>query len=408
MPIVSIFSGSFCRAEEVIKSLQATTEYPLISDQDIVNRASRLSSIPPQRLFRCFSSKLSVFNPFTRELERSLSWLKLALAEYLQKTSFILHGSASHLIPESISHALHVCLIADMPYRIHGCSEFCNINREDAAKRIADEDANKAAWVKWVKGVEDPWDSSLYDMVLPTNTLDNEKITELICKGIRANAVALTDAGMKTMEAFMTEARIETALAGKGHTARVRNNGNHVTLTIDRPVMMLERLEEELKSIVRTVSKDCDITVRVAPETDEPGIYRKYSPDTPARVLLVDDEREFVQTLSERLEMRDIGSAIVYDGESALEMIEQDEPEVILLDLQMPGINGIEVLKTVKKTHPEIEVIILTGHGRQKDRDLCMNMGAFAYLEKPVDIDLLSQTIVRANERLRRKKHGGA
>lgn len=408
MPIVSIFSGSFCREDDVVKSLQATTGYNLISDQDIVTRASKLSSIPPERLFRCFSNKLSAFNPFTRELERSLSWLKLALAEHLQKNNFILHGSSSHLIPLSISHALHVCLIADLHYRIHGCSRFCNINREDAAKRIADEDANKAAWVKRVKQVEDPWDSSLYDMVLPTNTLDDGKITELMCKGLRTNAVAHTDAGMQAVADFMEEARIETALARKGHAAQVRTNGTHVSLTIDRPVMMFERLEDELKSIVRTVSKDCNITVSVAPETDKPGIYRKYSPDTPSRVLLVDDEREFVQTLSERLEMRDIGSAVVYDGESALEMIEQDEPEVMLLDLQMPGINGIEVLKTVKKTHPAIEVIILTGHGTQKDKDICMNMGAFAYLEKPVDIDLLSQTIVRANERLRRKKNGGA
>ncbi|RJP46380.1 MAG: response regulator, partial [Desulfobacteraceae bacterium] len=117
--------------------------------------------------------------------------------------------------------------------------------------------------------------------------------------------------------------------------------------------------------------------------------------------LLVDDEREFIQTLSERLEMRDIGAAVAFDGESALELVEDDAPEVMLLDLQMPGINGIEVLKKVKAEHPEIEVVILTGHGTDKDRDICMDLGAFAYLEKPVDIDVLSDILKRANEHMR-------
>jgi DNA-binding response OmpR family regulator len=119
--------------------------------------------------------------------------------------------------------------------------------------------------------------------------------------------------------------------------------------------------------------------------------------------LLVDDEREFVQTLSERLQMRDMGSAVAYDGESALAMIHEheDEPEVMILDLKMPGIDGIEVLKRVKQTRPEIEVIILTGHGSEQDRKTCLELGAFAYLQKPVDIEILTETLKKANEKMR-------
>ena len=119
----------------------------------------------------------------------------------------------------------------------------------------------------------------------------------------------------------------------------------------------------------------------------------------------MDDEREFVQTLSERLLIRDMGSAVAYDGESALELIKEDEPEVMILDLRMPGIDGIEVLKRVKQTNPHIEVIILTGHGSEIDKETCMKLGACAYLQKPVDIDELSETIKQANERIR-VKHG--
>ena len=104
------------------------------------------------------------------------------------------------------------------------------------------------------------------------------------------------------------------------------------------------------------------------------------------RVLLVDDEREYVQTLSERLRMRDVRTATAYDGDEALLAIGAEAPEVMILDLQMPGLDGMEVLRRVKKAHPLVEVIILTGHGSEKDRELAMELGAFAYLVKPVDI----------------------
>ena len=104
-----------------------------------------------------------------------------------------------------------------------------------------------------------------------------------------------------------------------------------------------------------------------------------------------------------------MGSAVAYDGESALQMLSEDEPEVMILDLKMPGIDGMEVLRRVKETQPEIEVIILTGHGNETDKETCMAMGAFAYLQKPVDIDILSETMKKANEKIQlRKQEKGA
>ncbi len=108
---------------------------------------------------------------------------------------------------------------------------------------------------------------------------------------------------------------------------------------------------------------------------------------------MVDDEREFIQTLSERLVSRNVGSYAVYDGQQALDFIHDDNPDVMILDLKMPGIDGIEVLKQTKKINPRIEVIILTGHGTIDDEKACMELGAFAYLRKPADIEKLSATI---------------
>jgi two-component system, OmpR family, response regulator CpxR len=77
---------------------------------------------------------------------------------------------------------------------------------------------------------------------------------------------------------------------------------------------------------------------------------------------------------------------------------------VMILDLKMPGIDGIEVLKKVKATQPDIEVIILTGHGSEADKEICMQLGAFAYLRKPVDIEILSETLKKANDKIQQKK----
>jgi DNA-binding response OmpR family regulator len=118
------------------------------------------------------------------------------------------------------------------------------------------------------------------------------------------------------------------------------------------------------------------------------------------KVLLVDDEEEFVKALSERLQMRDLHSDTVFDGEQALDFVkDRDEPDVMVLDLKMPGIDGIEVLRRVKKAYPKIEVIILTGHGTEKDEEEARRLGAFDYLQKPVSVDVLAKRVKSAYRR---------
>ena len=119
------------------------------------------------------------------------------------------------------------------------------------------------------------------------------------------------------------------------------------------------------------------------------------------KVLLVDDEQEFVSTLAERLEFRDIETLVAIDGEQALQMIEEHKPPLVVLDVLMPGIGGLDVLKRIKRRHPEIQVILLTGHGSTKDGIQGMRQGAFDYLMKPVNIEEL---IHRMNEALEPSK----
>ena len=119
------------------------------------------------------------------------------------------------------------------------------------------------------------------------------------------------------------------------------------------------------------------------------------------KVLLVDDEQEFVSTLAERLEFRDIETLVAMNGDQALRMIEEHKPPLVVLDVLMPGIGGLDVLKRIKRKHPEIQVILLTGHGSTKDGIKGMHQGAFDYLMKPVNIEEL---ISRMNEALETSK----
>ncbi|MFH1216898.1 MAG: response regulator [Pseudomonadota bacterium] len=114
------------------------------------------------------------------------------------------------------------------------------------------------------------------------------------------------------------------------------------------------------------------------------------------KVLLVDDEETFVKTLSERLNMRDMKSDTAFGGEQALNFVDNNEPDVMVLDLKMPGIDGMEVLRRIKKKYPRIQVIILTGHGTDKDENEARRLGIFDYVQKPADIETLAQKIKAA------------
>lgn len=111
------------------------------------------------------------------------------------------------------------------------------------------------------------------------------------------------------------------------------------------------------------------------------------------KVLLVDDEKVFAETLSERLQTRDIDAKAVFGGSQALDQIAREEPDIMVLDLQMPDMNGLEVLRRVREKYPNIETVILTGHGTAAARERAANLGAAGYLEKPVDIVTLIETI---------------
>jgi DNA-binding NtrC family response regulator len=117
------------------------------------------------------------------------------------------------------------------------------------------------------------------------------------------------------------------------------------------------------------------------------------------RVLVVDDEEEFVETIVKRLRDRSLTAEGVTSGRQALDLLETKDFDVVILDVKMPGMDGIETLREMKKRKPLTEVIMLTGHGSVDSGIQGLQLGAYNYVMKPVPLDELLSQMNQAYER---------
>lgn len=114
------------------------------------------------------------------------------------------------------------------------------------------------------------------------------------------------------------------------------------------------------------------------------------------KVLLIDDETEFLQNLSDRMNLRGMEVTTAQDGNAALDAVNNDSFDAVVLDLQMPGMDGIEVLKRIKAERPNMQIILLTGHASLEKGVEAMRLGAMDFMEKPADINSLTEKIHKA------------
>ena len=405
MSILSVLGGSYCHGEEVVRKVAETLGCQILDDLEIARRASERFGVPQKKLQRTLSGRVSAFNTFTNERQHNTSYLKAVVADLLTESNCLVWGCSGHLIPGEISHVLGVCIVAGFDYRCEQLMQERAVSKKEALRIVQKDDEAPMLWTNHVLG-KSPWDSDIYDVFIPIDQIGVTKSIELICDSANSKALESTQDSFQAAEDFQLAARVEILLGKAGHDVAVSVKAGKAILTIDKHTIFLSRLEEELKKIAAGIEGVREVETKVGPGFYQPGVYRRFNPELPSKVLLVDDEREYVQTLSERLQARDMGSMIVYNGEQALSFLEDDEPEVMVLDLRMPGVDGIEVLRQIKQKHQSVEVIVLTGHGSEKDEELCMKLGAFAYLRKPVDIDRLSQTMQEAYRQVKAKTEG--
>jgi len=114
------------------------------------------------------------------------------------------------------------------------------------------------------------------------------------------------------------------------------------------------------------------------------------------KILLVDDEKDFIEALGERMKNRGMNVSTTTSAKDALKKVEEEPYDAIILDLQMPEMDGIEALKAIKKKNPDMQVILLTGHATVEKGIEAMKLGAMDLIEKPADIETIAEKIKKA------------
>ena len=404
MPIIAITSGIYSNTEERVKKLSENLGCEVITDNDIIGKIVRRDGIKEATLLKVIQSKKLAFNDFTHEQEKCIACIKKAVSEYISKGNCIFHGVIGHLVPQEVSHVMRVLMITDKNRRIKNGMDKLGLSEKEIKKKIETSDRYTFLWINTISGKK-AWDKSLYDIVIPTDKLNITESVKLILEHSEKLSDISADIVEKEADDFKLAASIEIVLTEIGGGLMAASNDGNIVVTINKKLMMLSKFQQKIIKIVQKIPGVKSVDTKIGQNYYKNDIVHSHEFETPLRILLVDDEKDFVQTLSERLKMRQFASEVVYNGQEALDFTDREETEVMVLDLKMPGIDGFEVLRKIKQTKPGIEVIILTGHGSEKDKNVCMDLGAFAYLQKPADIDQLTDTMKRAYEKINLNKN---
>lgn len=403
MAIISVTGALFTHSNETVEGLSKKLGYQVVTDNDIIEQTALSQAINLSTIHKVIDSKQIAFNDFTHEKEKIIAGLKKTVAAYITKGDVILHGITGHLIPSWTTHALRVLIVTDKETRIMNGIAILGESEKEAAHAVNEADKQAILWVNNITGKK-AWDTALYDIVIPSDKVNAQEAIELISRHHETLAAMAPEIIAQEAADFALSAEVELALAETGGGLIVEAHNGNIVVTIDKNVLLLSKFKHKITSIAEKIHGVKSVETKIGKNYYKSDRIHSFEFETPLHVLLVDDEKEFVQTLSERLKMRQISSDVVFSGQEALDTADKDETEVMVLDLKMPGIDGFEVLRKIKQTRPHIEVIILTGHGSEEDKVTCMELGAFAYLQKPADIDLLATTMKQAYEKINQRK----
>ncbi len=398
MAVITIDSATFCHGPEVTERVAEKLQLSRVGDEEVFSAATDLSGIAATKLSRMVYGPSSFFPSGTRDTVTAVAALRVAMVEAIGPDNLVYHGLLGHLLSTGLAHVLRVCLAGTHDFRLAEAGKL-GVGNRDARRLIKVDDEARADWMDLVVGLG-AWDKSMYDIFIAMQETSLDDAVDLICDHARRPVLALTGGSERALVDVRRAAAVNYELAREGHDVDVVCDAARATVLVKKYSIFRDRQNRELEKIALGIEGVSSVEVRPGPRFKEPDISFKIDLEVPSKVLLVDDEQEFVNTLSERLETRKMTPAVAYNGEEALAMVADDQPEVMVLDLKMPGIDGIEVLRRMKKTHPETEVIILTGHGSTTEEELAAELGAFAYLRKPVDIEVLTETMQAAYRKI--------
>jgi len=402
MAIITVITGSYCHGEEIIEEVSKRLNYRQI-DRILLKNTSEKYNISKDEVFRATSGTGTSLIKSSQKNKRTLVYLESTLADLILSDNVIINGCVSFMIPGNISHVLKICIIANHDFRVEQAVKIENLSESDASEKIHEYDMKISGCSNYFTK-SSAYDENLFDIMIPMHDTTVNAAVDLICNQALSDAVKTTNRSRQAAKDFSLAAKVKLELTLAGHNVNVFADNGNVNIEINESSIWMSKLEKKIKNIAGLVKGVNQIETKIGPKAAQPSLNPWDNVEMPPKILLVDDEKEFVHTLSERLKTRNLESSIAYDGEQALEMLKDDFPDVMVLDLMMPGIDGIETLRRVKAGHPDVEVIILTGHGSDKEKEIAEDLGAFAYLQKPVNINDLALKMKEAYKHSKRSR----
>ena len=400
MAIITIFSTLYCSEDEITAKLAKKLDYAVLNEE-LIEETSKSYHVSDEKLRATLTGHVPFLNNLTHEREKNIAYIKSTLAQLVKKNNIIYHGYASHLLPKNITHILKVCLTANHEFKLKMAMEQDNLSEQTAKSIIKKDDERRYKWTQHLLNAL-PWDEKHYDILIPMHASSVDEAVSLIAENVKKKALETTAESEKAIDDFILASRVDIPLVENGYNVNIFCDNGNIKIFLKEYVIRFDNIKGKITKLVNPLPGVNNVEVIMGSDVHVPSRYDEL--EAHPRYLLVDDEKEYIQTLSDRLQTRDLDSAIAYNGEEALSHIEKDEPDVMVLDLKMPGIDGMEVLRKVKKERPHVEVIILTGHGSEQDRNSAMELGAFAYLEKPVDIEVLTKAMKEAYNKINKSK----
>ncbi len=302
MALVAIDAGVFCRGREVADGVQERLGAGKLSDEELFDLAAERSGIESSRFKKLMYGPRSLLDGFRKDQVRLIAHLRAAAAETFGAESRVYLGRAGHLLPPSLTHVLKVCLAGTPESRKRQAMSEGFSNRE-AQRQIRADDEQRAEWTG-VLFDRSPWDRDLYDIFLAMQEMSVDDAVEMVSNHALLPAVVVTPSVEQAMQDFRLAAAVGVTLAEAGADVDVICSDGRITILIKKHSIFLERYERELTETASTVPGVRSATARPGPQYREPGISFDIDIDVPSKILLVDDENEFVNALSERLQTR--------------------------------------------------------------------------------------------------------
>jgi len=394
MAIISIFSGALRPGREISKMVAEALDYSCLDD-DIYSLAAKMCRCREDRIHDALTGPPPFFNRITHLREKSIACLRLALAEKLEDDQQLLCGYLGHLIPPRLTHVLKICLTATPEWRTEQFIRADNLNAEKARREVDRIDKKLWSWTNLVAHRR-PYNKKLYDLVIPLHRFSKAEVVGQILNNAKNEALQPTDDSRQALIDFRLAALVQLKLIERGYDIEVTVDRGSVSLIINHYVARLANYQKKIEKIASESEGVTSIKSRPGQYFRPPAINPLANIESPDRIKIAYRESDFELFLSDRLQTGASKSRMVHDGREAMACAEEDNVSVIVLDLTLPGISGIEVLGQIKHHNPNVEVVILAGRSDAREEKIASELGAFAYLVKPVEPETLTRVMKEA------------